>query len=58
MREEDVKSYRGSQCQVVLTAMSRESSRAAGDDDLPRPRRQLVMCGDLRTVRLCTFTCP
>lgn len=58
MRGKDVRSYGGSQCEVVLTAMSHESSRAAGDDELPRSRRQLVMCGELRTVRPHTFTCP
>lgn len=58
MRGKDVRSYGGCQCEVVRTAMSHESSRAAGDDELPRSRRQLVMCGELRTVRPRTFTCP
>ena len=37
--------------EVYLLRMSHESSRAVADDELPRSRRQLVMCGDLRTVR-------
>jgi hypothetical protein len=36
--------------EVLHPSMSHESSRAVANDELPRSRRQLIMCGDLRTV--------